>query len=287
MTNSPIVDTHVHFWDIHHLRYPWLGDVPSLNRTFLPADYDSACHPVAVDKMVFVQCECDPAQYLDEVAWVSELAGHDPRIQGMVPWAPLEKGLAVLPELERLAKNPLIRGIRRIIQFESDPGFCLRPDFIAGVKLLPRFGWTFDICISHVQLANTIRFVEQCPDVRFVLDHIGKPDIKGGKFEPWAGELGELAKFRNVHCKVSSLATEADHANWTLDDLRPYVDRVFECFGFERTMFAGDWPVSGQAATYPRCVETLQQLTAGASETDLRRLFRDNALAFCSLPQER
>lgn len=279
----PIVDAHLHLWDITRLRYPWLEGIPSLNRTFLLEDFNHACEPIEVDKAVFLQCECDPDQYLEEVHWVASLAQGDSRLQGIISYAPLEKGVAVGDELAALAEQKLVKGIRRIIQFEPDPEFCLRPDFIRGVCLLPDFGWTFDICISHAQMGSAIRFVAQCPDVRFVLDHIGKPDIRNHLQEPWRTELRELSRFPNVHCKVSSLATEADHCRWTEEDLRPFVDHVFDCFGFERTFFGGDWPVSSQAASYSQCVATLEGLIGRVSEEQTRKLFRDNAIAFYGL----
>ena len=276
----PIVDTHLHIWDPTKLRYPWLDDVPFLNRAFLIDDYREACGPIDVEKMVFVQAEADFSLFRDEAAWVSEVARIDPRIRGIVAWAPLENGAAAEPDLAQLAENPLMRGIRRIIQFEPDPEFCLKPGFIEGVRLLPRYGLNFDICISHGQMANTIRFVDQCPDVSFILDHIGKPDIKNGVREPWRSHLKTLSAFPNMMCKMSGLVTEADMDNWTDDDLRPYIDHVIECFGFERTMFGGDWPVAYQATEYPRWVETLERSLKGVREDQLRRLFRENAESF-------
>lgn len=283
MPAFPIVDAHLHLWDITRLRYPWLEGIPSLNRTFLLEDFNRACESIGVDEVVFLQCECDPDQYLEEVRWVASLAQCDSRLSGIISYAPLERGVAVADELAALAEQKLVKGIRRIIQFEPDPEFCLRPDFIQGVCLLPEFGWTFDICISQAQMASTIRFVAQCPDVRFVLDHIGKPDIRNHRQEPWRTELRELSRFPNVHCKVSSLATEADHRCWTEEDLRPFVDHVFDCFGFDRTFFGGDWPVSSQAASYSQCVATLEGLIGRVSEGEARKLFRENAIAFYRL----
>jgi L-fuconolactonase len=160
------------------MQYPWIEDIPILHRSFLVEDYDKACGAVEVEKMVFVQYECDPPLYKDEIAFVSSVAREDPRLSGIVSWAPLEKGDAVKPELEELRPNTLIRGIRRIIQFEEDIAFCLQPDFMKGVQLLADFNWSFDICIYHPQMANTMKLVKQCPNVQFILDHIGKPDIK-------------------------------------------------------------------------------------------------------------
>lgn len=287
MIDFPIVDTHLHIWDPDNIRYPWLADVPFLNRAYLIDEYRKACGDVRVQKMVFVQAEADFSLYAEEVEWVTSVAREkDSGIQGIVAWAPLEKGAAVEPELEALAANPLLRGIRRIIQFEEDIEFCLRPDFVAGVKLLPRFDMTFDICISHIQMANTIRMVEQCPDVTFILDHIGKPDIRNQVFEPWKSELRTLAGFPNVWCKMSGLVTEADMENWKPEDLKPYIDHVFDSFGVDRVMYGGDWPVAYQATEYPRWVETLHNAVSGFSRVELHKLFRENAISFYRLDEE-
>jgi len=283
MINFPIVDAHVHLWDPANLNYPWLEAVPLLNKPYLLENYIKACGQVQVGKMVFVQAEADFSQFMEEAAWVTSLAKEDQRIEGIVPWAPLEKGDAVRMDLEKLADNRLIKGIRRIIQFEEDIEFCLRPDFVKGVQALPDFDLSFDICISHIQMANTIKMVQQCPDVQFILDHIGKPDIKNQIFEPWKQELKTLSGFPNVWCKMSGLVTEADHRNWTRDDLKPYIDHVLDCFGFDRVMFGGDWPVAYQATKYPRWVETLEWAVSGCSDVELKKLFHDNAIAFYKL----
>ncbi|BET68943.1 amidohydrolase [Opitutales bacterium ASA1] len=280
MPDFPIVDTHLHLWDLDRLSYPWLDHVPVLRRNHLLTDYREACGPVQVAKMVFLQCECDFARFEEEAAWIASLASVDPRIRGIVPWAPLEKGDTVEGDLERLVAIPLVRGIRRIIQFEPDPEFCVRPDFVRGVRTLPRFGLSFDLCVKCHQLPNTIELVRRCPEVRFVLDHIGKPNIARGELDPWRTHVRELAAFPNVWCKVSGLATEADFEHWTPADLRPYLDHAFACFGFDRTMFGGDWPVSTQATTYPRWVETLDAALEGASPDELHRLYVRNAEAF-------
>ncbi|MSU71800.1 MAG: amidohydrolase [Opitutus sp.] len=280
MPNLPIVDTHLHIWDTGRLRYPWLANVPLLNRNHSIEDYRHACGPIAVAKMVFVQCECDFAQFQEEADWVTEVARTDPRIRGIVAWAPLEKGDAAEADVARLAANPLVKGIRRIIQFEPDMEFCLRPDFVRGVQRLARHGLSFDLCINHRQLANTLELVRQCPNVRFILDHIGKPDIKVGRLDPWRAELRELARADNVVCKLSGLVTEADFAKWTTADLRPYFDHVVDCFGLSRVMFGGDWPVSTQATDYPRWVTTLDELLRGSMPDELHRVYVRNAESF-------
>ncbi len=283
MITVPMVDAHLHVWDNQRLSYPWLTDVPRLNQPYLLQDYQEACGKLQIERMVFVQAECDFSQYQQEADWVTSLAQQDPRIEGIVAWAPLEKGESVRDELQVLAENPLIKGIRRIIQFEPDPQFCLRHDFIEGVRALPDFGLSFDICVKHHQLDNTIEFVRQCPEVQFILDHIGKPDIKDQLLDPWRTQLKTLSAMPNVWCKMSGLVTEADHDHWTKEQLKPYIDHVLECFGVERVMYGGDWPVACLATEYSRWVQTLAWATQDFSEEDLRRLFHDNAVAFYRL----
>jgi L-fuconolactonase len=280
MPNFPIVDTHLHIWDLGRLRYPWLASVPMLNKNHLIEDYRRACGQVQVAKMVFLQCECDPAQFQQECDWVTEVARVEPRIRGIVPWAPLERGEAAGDALSKLAANPLVKGIRRIIQFESNPEFCLQPDFVRGVQALHAHGLSFDLCINHTQLANTIKLVRQCPNVMFVLDHIAKPDIKAGNLDPWRAQLRDLAMLPNTWCKISGLVTEADHQKWKPADLQPYIDHVIACFGFDRVMFGGDWPVSTQATDYPRWVNTLDAALKDASADELKKLYVTNAEKF-------
>ncbi|HEY3932969.1 MAG TPA: amidohydrolase family protein, partial [Verrucomicrobiae bacterium] len=152
MSELSIVDSHVHLWNPAQLRYSWIDGLPALNRAFLPADFASASVNSNVGKMIFVECGCEPAQSLAEVNWISDLAKTEPRIKGVVAHADLEKGESVRADLEILAANPLVKGIRRNLQGERTAEFCLRQEFVAGVKLLAEFEFTFDLCIRHEQL---------------------------------------------------------------------------------------------------------------------------------------
>jgi L-fuconolactonase len=280
MIDFPVIDTHLHLWDTSNLSYPWLTDVPKLNRSFLLEEYNNACGELEVEKMIFMQCECDPVQYTEEVKWVSALAQTEPRLQGIVSWAPLEKGEGARAELEALKENSLVKGIRRIIQFEPDPEFCLNEGFINGVNMLADYDLPFDICISHIHNKSVLKFMNMCPHVDMILDHIGKPDIKNHILDPWRDEMREMAKFPNVYCKLSSLATEADHDNWTIDDLRPYVDHLIDCFGIDRMIYASDWPVSTLAADLQSCISTMLELLKDCTRDDLLKVFNLNAIKF-------
>ncbi len=287
MARPPIVDTHLHLWDPKKLRYAWLDGNPVLDQAYGLDRYNAATEGLGVEAMVFLQCEVDTAQYQDEADWIAQLAKVDPRIRGMVAWAPLEKGRAVAADLERLARHDILRGIRRIIQFEPDVDFCLRPDFIEGVRTLADFDLSFDICVDQRTMANALKFAAQVPDVPMILDHIGKPRIKAGEMEPWASEMQELAAMPHVVCKISGVATEADHANWTDDQLKRYVEVAIDAFGFDRVMFGGDWPVAVQAIDYRRWVELLDTILASATNVERQKFWHDNAVRFYRLETAR
>ena len=273
-----IVDSHVHLWEPARIPLAWGDKAPAINRPFLMADLDAQRGSVAIERIVFLECDVVEGRHLDEARWVAGLAEADSRIAGIVAHAPLHRGKDAERDLVELARIPLVKGVRRLIQDEPDPGFCARPEFIAGVKLLPAYGFSFDLCIYHHQLPAAIELVRRCPEVDFVLDHIAKPGIRAGLMEPWAAQLRALAGLPNVVCKISGVATEADHTSWTEAQLRPYIDHALACFGPDRVMFGGDWPVSTLAVAYPRWVEIVARAVAGWSPTDRRKLWRDNAI---------
>jgi len=274
---EPVIDTHVHFWDPGHLRYAWLDNHALLNRPYLPSDYFNALGHYTVDALVFVQAACIEAHWMDEAAWVSELAKAEPRIRAIVASAPLELGDGVLPTLEALAANPLLRGIRRMLQSEQAPEFCLQPDFVRGVQSLAAVDFVCDLGVRRDQLGAVTQLVRQCPGVTFALNHMGVPDLRSGELSSWRADIKALASLPNVYCKVSGAVTAADHDAWTIEDLRPGVEHVLECFGFDRCAYGSDWPVILQAAPMPRWLDALNHIVAGCSHAERRQLFQTTA----------
>lgn len=278
MPNFAIVDSHVHLYDIERFRYGWLENVPSLKRTSLLGDFDRARGPVEVDKIVFAEVAIDPGLHLEEADFIQDLSDNDDRLAGMVAHAPLEKGSAVEDDLVALTKHRALRGIRRLIETERDPSFCIEPRFLEAVRLLPKHGLSFDICVKHWALVYGLELARRCPEVTFILDHIGKPDIRHGLHEPWRSQIREMAALDNVVCKVSGVITEADHARWNKHEIKPYIAHVIDAFGFDRVMYGSDWTVSNLTHPYPAFVELLDEMLEGTSEAEKRKLYRDTAI---------
>lgn len=284
MPDLPIIDAHVHLWDPARFRMAWLDGSDLLGRRYLLDQYRAHTAGLAIEALVYLQVDVAPAYGLLEAQFVAGLAAHDPRIGAIVAWAPLEDGDCARTYLDALVGlSPLVKGVRRIVQSEPDAGFCLRPGFVRGVRLLAEYGLSCDICIQHEQLAATIALVRQCPEVQFMLDHLGKPAIKAGQLEPWRTQLAALAALPNVLCKISGVATEADHAGWTVEQIAPYVRHALDVFGDDRVAFGGDWPVVLLASEYRRWVDALDALTHDRSPAARRKLWAENARRFYRL----
>jgi len=277
----PIVDAHVHLCNTELVSMPWLADIPLLNRPYGLQDYREQTRDLPLMAMVYIEVGVEPQDALREALHVVDLAREEPRLQAIVTAAPVERGIAVREHLESLvAISPLIKGVRRNLQDEKEPDFCLRPDFIAGVRLLAEYHFSFDLCIKHWQLPGVIELVRRCPHTVFILDHLGKPGIKLQQLNSWQADLRKLAELPNVACKISGMVTEADHERWQPADLEPFVNVALEAFGEERILFGGDWPVVLLASSYRHWYETLGALTARLPVSSRRKLWAENAQRF-------
>ena len=289
MPNFPIIDTHIHIWDFNQLNYSAFKGHPLFGRSYQIEDYQRDCGDLDIEAMVFLECYADfsstNGQYIEEIKFVEESSKRDPRIRGIVPMAPVEWGARVETILEEMRDNhPTVKGIRRIVEFDKDPReLALSGNFIEGVNRLAKFGYHFEINVNHTQMDIVKDFVKMVPEVRMILDHCGKPGIAEGAIEQYQNDVAELSKHPNLWIKLSDLPVEADHNSWTEDDLRPYIDATIESFGFDRTIYAGDYPICLQATTLPRWVEVLDEALSGCSQEELWNFYRENANKFYNL----
>jgi L-fucono-1,5-lactonase len=273
------VDSHQHFWHYDPVRYAWITDeMAGLKRDFLPTDLLPELRANGVDACVAVQAD----QSEDETRFLLGLADKHREIAGVVGWVNLldEK---VEERLAHFSQFRKLRGFRHIAQAETDDRFLMRKDFLRGVGLLGRFGFTYDILIyaRHLPVAN--EFVQQSPEQKFVVDHIAKPRIKTRELDEWSRGIRAIAQHPNVWCKVSGLVTEADWKLWTASDFRPYLDVVFDAFGADRLMFGSDWPVCLLGGNYGTVKDIVEDYTQNFSAADKDKIFGGNAVRFYGL----
>lgn len=272
------IDAHQHSWIYNRREYGWIEEgMASLRRDFLPAEVKGLMKGAGFQGSVLVQVR----QTIEETRWLLELADSHDFIFGVVGWADLCSP-RLREQLKSFSGKPKLVGIRHILQGEPD-GFLLRPDFLRGISMLEEFDLAYDILIYERHLPAAVEFVSRFPRQRFVLDHLAKPPIKSGELDAWARGIRELASFPNVHAKVSGLVTEADWKTWKPEDVRPYLDVAFECFGPSRLMAGSDWPVCTVAASYSRVADLLNVYLSKYAPDEREAVLGGNAVRFWRL----
>jgi L-fuconolactonase len=249
------IDSHQHFWRYSAAEYPWIDETMlPLRRDYLPDDLRPEMARARIHACIAVQAR----QTLEETRWLLDLADGNPFIAGVVGWVDLQAD-DVLEQLGMLSSHRKLVGVRHIVQSEPDDRFLLRAAFCRGVSALADLDLTYDILIYPRHLPVAADFVARFDRQRFILDHLAKPEIRAGEIRQWEHGVRRLAELPNVFCKVSGLVTEADWHRWTPDQLRPYVDVVFDCFGADRLMAGSDWPVCTLAADYGRTLSVVEE----------------------------
>ena len=260
------LDSHQHFWRYHPAEHGWMDHrMTVLKQDYLPGELQPLLSLLQFDGSIVVQAR----QNLEETRWLLELAGEHDFIKGVVGWVDLRSPELRL-QLEAFSKYPKLVGVRHVVHDEPVDNFMLLPEFRRGIAQLREFGLTYDLLLFPRHLPVAAKLVAEFTEQPFVLDHLGKPDIRGRTFSPWQEDLAALAKYSNVYCKLSGMVTEAQWQQWHPEDFYRYLDIVLAAFGPERLMIGSDWPVcnlsGGYAATMKIVTGYLQKFSAGVRE---------------------
>jgi L-fuconolactonase len=273
-----IIDAHHHLWDPGSLHYDLLdGPLKPLRRSFTVREFREVARKHGVTASVCVEAVSAGAEPVAETNWLLGQAAADPGVAAVVAWAPIESpGLPdYLADLRRRAGS-LVTGVRRSFE-TTPPEFLTSGPVISGVRQLAGHGYSFDLVLFHPSLPAATELVTRCPEVQFVLDHLGKPPVRAGDLDPWRHHIRALSRLPNVACKISGLITEADRAHWRARQLHPYIDHAVECFGWHRVLFGSDWPVCNLAGGYESWLDALDACIGQAAESERALFYRDNA----------
>lgn len=297
-----IIDNHVHLWEPDKVYIPWLNNVEKLNKRRDVVDYFN--QTTNVKSIIYVETDVDSYHSLVEANWISNV-GYDQQIEGFVLFAPIPQGEQVKNYIELLLQitNHKLKGVRYLMQdpnrykeIKSNP-----ISFIKGVQCLEKYGLSFDITINCNEYPEQFEIVHllvsQCPRVRFILDHMGKPpcDTKPGdaRFEYWSTNIKMLAEHDNVYCKISGIVTElkSSYPSKTaiIQQLSPFVQVVKEAFGHERVLFGSDWPIcelSNNNLDWSNWLEILCEIIKDWTEEEKESLFVTNAIQFYRLTEK-
>ena len=273
-----IIDTHQHFWNYDATRHDWINeDMRAIKKDFLPEQLAPILKENKVEGCVSVQVD----QTTEETDFLLALAKEHSFIKGVVGWVDL-RASNLEDKLENYKDAKALKGFRHIIQGQA-AGFMLQPNLIQGLKKLATRNYTYDLLIYAHQLKEANELIKQVTEIPIVIDHVAKPNIKDSEMEDWKKEITALAKYPNVYCKISGMATEANWETWTMAGLQPYLDTVVEAFGTERIMFGSDWPVCLVASSYAKWLNGVQKYFNTFSSTEQEAIFAGNAIKFYKL----
>ena len=271
-----MIDSHQHFWQVGRFDYPWMSsDLGVLYRDYLPDELAPILKQSGVKQTVLVQASNSVA----ESRWLLELADANSFIAGVVGWVDLTS-VEIDAQLDELCAHPKFKGVRHLVESEPQDDWLVQPTVLAGLKKLSARGLSYDLLVHTGHLQYVPQVAESCPDLPLVIDHLAKPPIASNEIKEWSEALKPVARYPNVHCKLSGLVTEANWSSWQVNDLRPYVEYALELFGADRMMFGSDYPVCLLAASYDRVLESFLELLG---DGDRDKIFSKNAARFYRL----
>nr|WP_206119804.1 amidohydrolase [Rhizobium laguerreae] len=272
----------MHIIDRSALPYPWLSGAPDLDHDFLYESYATEARRCGITTALHMEVDVDPAAMqaeTDHVVTISKKEGS--LIAGaIVSCRPEEEGFAAY--LERQKADPFVKGFRRVLHVVPDDvseGALFREN----IRRISGSGLTFDLCTLPHQAGRVTALVDLAPDVQFVLDHCGVPDIRSDAFQPWKAGISEIAQRPNVVCKVSGVVAYADAKTWTAETLRPYIEHVIASFGWDRVVWGSDWPVCTLGGGLSTWVAATHAMLSGVSEAERSKLLFANAQRLWSL----
>lgn len=273
------IDAHEHFWKYDPVRDAWITDqMHGLKKDFLPEDVRPLLSKNGFTGCVAVQAD----QSEKETKFLLDLANKNDFIKGVIGWIDLG-GRYIKKKLQNLATSVKLKGFRHILQAEPQRDHMLREDFRNGIRHLGQFGFTYDILIYPDQLPYSLQLVKEFPEQRFVIDHLAKPFIKFKKKDEWQRDIKQIARYKNVSCKISGFVTEADWDSWKKHEFHPYFDVVTNAFGTDRVMFGSDWPVCLLAGSYDQVVEIVNDYFSSFTKDEQEKVFGKNAIQFYNL----
>ena len=277
-----MIDAHHHFWKYKPEEYGWIDDTMSvLKQDYLPEDLELVLQKTNTSGTVVVQAR----QSMDETRWLLEMASKHSFIKGVVGWLDLRSPV-LEQQLKELASHPKLVGLRHVIHDEPDDDFMLGLDFMKGIAQLEAYELSYDLLLFPRHLTRAVKLARTFPNQRFVLDHLGKPDIKAGKMEPWKNDIATLEGYPNVWCKLSGMVTEADHKQWHYKDLLPYMEVVLNAFGPDWIMLGSDWPVCRLAGEYSAVMSVVMKFIEPLNKADKEKLLHQNAVDCYQLKTE-
>lgn len=270
------IDSHQHFWHYVPEEFAWIDEsMAVLKRDFLPGDLKPIFKANYIDGSVLVQTR----QSEEETEFLLDIAERTTFVKAVVGWVDLNSN-AVAKRLKNFAANPYFKGVRHTV-WDKEGEFMLDEDFQNGIQELQNLGLSYDLLVLDYQIPKAIQLVKSFPQLRFVINHLGKPAFSAqGLSAEWKQNIRELAKNENVFCKLTGWSSLAKDIQRKETDLNSVLAILVDAFGVERLMFGSDWPVCLSAASYRQVLELQKKYFSKLSEKENKMIFGENAAEF-------
>ncbi|MEO8126500.1 MAG: amidohydrolase family protein [Bryobacteraceae bacterium] len=277
----PIIDTHIHLFDISRPEgVPWPDKTNSvLYKSALPARYRKLAVPLGITGAI----EVEASPWLEDNQWVLDTAAKDTIVVGTV--GDLEPGKPDFrKQLDRFHKNPLFLGIRYGNLWGRDLGAELsKPAFVSDLKALADAGMVLDTANPNPALvAQVVRVTDLVPNLRVVIDHLPQmnPPSDAAALKAYQSTLREIGKRPQVYVKISEVLRRVNGKVPTdLNFYRGRIDELFGVFGENRVLYGSDWPNSDTWAEYPQVLSIVRDYFNTKGPAIAEKYFWKNSVA--------
>lgn len=285
--HTPIIDTHLHLWDMKQFRPPWLNEPAEIKirKPCTLVEYQNETQGLNIVHAVYMEIDINAEKQIEEADWISAIcrSGKTKVVKAVVSGRPADPKFRAYAR--RYRNDASITGFRQVLQVpDAKPGLCLTPTFVDNVRYLGSIGKTFDFCIRPGELQDAMKLARLCPETRFVLDHCGNASARNVDQATWETDIREFATIPNVVCKISGIIKTVKPEWDTEHELFHIVRHVYHSFGPDRVMFGGDWPVCNKTKSMRDWVATLDRILVDKSPADLAKFYHGNASRFYGIP---
>lgn len=280
----PIIDTHLHIWDLEKVEYSWLtGNTSILARTYLPDEVSPLMQKVGVTQAILVQA----ANTIEETEFMLDAAQQNSWIKGVVGWLPLLDPMATQSQIKFFQQNKYFKGVRHLVHDETNADWLLQAAVLESLQILADHKIPYEIVgVKASHLKATIHIAQTIPHLSIMLDHLVNPPISDvSLFPEWESLMKQVSQYPNVYAKISGLGTQVKKGNeWNAADIQPYIEFALRHFGVDRCVCGGDWPVALLASNYEKTMGVYREVLENIlTPEDQAKVLHSNATLFYSL----
>lgn len=289
MSEQPIIDTHVHLWNLKHpeLKWVWLdkdanhpilGNIDAIKSIgFTINDLWSEARFSGIEGFVHIQAAIGSPNPVTETRWLTDMAKTAPVPMRIIGDCALGQPTAI-PQLIEHQESSLFVGIR---DFNAEPMLAsksINPQYEESLIYMSENDLIFDLDCEWQNMSEALKLALRHPRLKIVLEHIGFPRRRDDEyFNNWKNAINKLAEAPNVTIKLSGIGMTDPH--FTKESLRKWADSSVEAFGPDRCVIGSNWPVDRLFSSYATIIDFMREYILDLSDSEQEKICYSNAKA--------